>query len=66
MAPKFENEIRRRKDGSIDTDYYMEKGRDARSAQAHKISTSFGQRLVHLFKTRLPTQKARERSAHSH
>lgn len=66
MTTEHVNEIRRRKDGSIDTAYYMAKGRNARSAQAHNISISLGQRLIQLFKIRLPQQKASKSVAHCH
>ena len=44
--------IHRRKDGSINTSYYMEKGREARSAQAHTLATQSGHWLLSILKKR--------------
>jgi len=61
-----ETEIRRRPDGSIDTAFYMAKGRAARSAQAEKLGRSVWKRLMQPLKTRISFQKAPESAAHSH
>jgi len=61
-----ETEIRRRQDGSIDTAYYMAKGRDARSAEAHKMGRTIGQQLARLLKIRLPMPNAPKTKAHGH
>lgn len=55
-----ESELRRRKDGSIDTAYYMAKGREARSAQAHQMGKSMWQRLTGPLKNLISAPKAPE------
>ena len=40
-----ETQIRLRPDGSIDTGYYMNRGRAARSEQAHKLARAGGRRV---------------------
>jgi hypothetical protein len=38
--------IRTRADGSIDTAFYMARGREMRSAQAHRMAGSGGRRTI--------------------
>lgn len=55
-----ETEIRRRKDGSIDTTYYMAKAHDARSAQAHQMGVSMWQLLAQRLKNIVSLPKPHE------
>ena len=58
--------IKRRKDGSIDTAYYMAKGRNARSHQAHKMGGNMWHRLMKRLKFRFSFMNSTESRAHSH
>ncbi len=49
MTPNAEDAIRRRADGSIDTDFYLARGRAERSRQAHHLFGTVSRSAAHIW-----------------